>query len=140
MEIEIDHIIYFELLFNSLNETPEGWSKKQCTSNLASMIIHQPHYFWNWEINFFNLSSICRIQIEGRVVQRAECGPINNKSYMNIKREAITKAGEPESRKTWRNLSYQKVAIIKSRHTFWTFNLLYELKRHISLFSMTFFI
>jgi len=36
-----------------------------------------------------------RIQIEGRVVQRAECGPINNKSYMNIKREAITKAGEP---------------------------------------------
>ncbi|XP_023329424.1 general transcription factor IIF subunit 2 [Eurytemora carolleeae] len=36
-----------------------------------------------------------KIQIEGKVVQRAECGPIQNKSYMNIKREAIIKAGEP---------------------------------------------
>ena len=38
-----------------------------------------------------------RIQMEGKVVQRAECAPINGKSYMNIKREAITKAGEPVS-------------------------------------------
>lgn len=36
-----------------------------------------------------------KIQIEGKVVQRAECTPLGDKSYMNIKREAITKAGEP---------------------------------------------
>jgi len=36
-----------------------------------------------------------KIQIEGKVVQRAECTPLGGKSYMNIKREAITKAGEP---------------------------------------------
>ncbi len=41
------------------------------------------------------VDSLSRIQIEGKVVQRAECGPIQNKSYMNIKREAIIKAGEP---------------------------------------------
>ena len=41
------------------------------------------------------INSLSRIQIEGKVVQRAECGPIQNKSYMSIKREAIIKAGEP---------------------------------------------
>jgi len=36
-----------------------------------------------------------RIQMEGKVVQRAECTPLQSKSYMNIKREAISKAREP---------------------------------------------
>jgi len=36
-----------------------------------------------------------KIQMEGKVVQRAECTPMQSKSYMNIKREAIIKAGEP---------------------------------------------
>jgi len=36
-----------------------------------------------------------KIQMEGKVVQRAECTPLQSKSYMNIKREAIIKAGEP---------------------------------------------
>ena len=35
--------------------------------------------------------------MEGRVVQRGECAPINSKNYMSIKKEAITKAGEPVS-------------------------------------------
>ncbi len=35
--------------------------------------------------------------MEGRVVQRAECMPIQSTSYMNIKKEAIAKAGEPVS-------------------------------------------
>jgi transcription initiation factor TFIIF subunit beta len=35
------------------------------------------------------------VQMEGRVVQRAECTPLQSKSYMNIKKEAISKAGEP---------------------------------------------
>eukprot|EP00088_Acartia_fossae_P071011 TRINITY_DN9653_c0_g1_i11.p1 TRINITY_DN9653_c0_g1~~TRINITY_DN9653_c0_g1_i11.p1 ORF type:complete len:288 (-),score=63.36 TRINITY_DN9653_c0_g1_i11:300-1163(-) len=36
-----------------------------------------------------------KVQMEGRVVQRAECAPIQSQSYMNIKKEAIAKAGEP---------------------------------------------
>lgn len=36
-----------------------------------------------------------KVQMEGRVVQRAECMPIQSTSYMNIKKEAIAKAGEP---------------------------------------------
>jgi len=36
-----------------------------------------------------------KIQMEGRVVQRAECAPLQSQSYMNIKKEAIAKAGEP---------------------------------------------
>jgi hypothetical protein len=33
--------------------------------------------------------------VEGKVVQRAECCPIQTKTYENIKRQAITMAGEP---------------------------------------------
>ena len=40
---------------------------------------------------------IIRVQMEGRVVQRGECAPINSKNYMSLKKEAITKAGEPVS-------------------------------------------
>ena len=36
-----------------------------------------------------------KISMEGRVVQRAECRPIQSKTYMDIKKEAIAKAGEP---------------------------------------------
>jgi len=36
-----------------------------------------------------------KVEMEGRVVQRGECAPINSKNYMSIKKEAITKAGEP---------------------------------------------
>jgi len=36
-----------------------------------------------------------KISMEGKVVQRAECKPIQSKAYMDIKKEAISKAGEP---------------------------------------------
>lgn len=36
-----------------------------------------------------------KLSLEGKVVQRAECCPHNGKLYSDIKREAITKAGEP---------------------------------------------
>jgi len=39
-----------------------------------------------------------KICVEGKVVQRAECRPIQSKSYMDIKMEAIARAGEPERR------------------------------------------
>jgi hypothetical protein len=40
---------------------------------------------------------IFRLRVEGKVVQRAECCPIQTKTYENIKRQAITMAGEPVS-------------------------------------------
>jgi len=36
-----------------------------------------------------------KIQIEGKVVQRAECTPVPSKQYMSLKKEAITEAGKP---------------------------------------------
>jgi len=36
-----------------------------------------------------------KLSVEGKVVQRAECCPNNSALYSSIKREAITKAGEP---------------------------------------------
>jgi len=39
-----------------------------------------------------------KISVEGKVVQRAECRPIQSKNYMDIKKEAIEKAGEPKRR------------------------------------------
>lgn len=36
-----------------------------------------------------------KLRVEGKVVQRAECCPIQTKTYENIKRQAITMAGEP---------------------------------------------
>jgi len=36
-----------------------------------------------------------KMSMEGKVVQRAECRPIQSKTYMDIKKEAISKAGEP---------------------------------------------
>jgi len=36
-----------------------------------------------------------RLSVEGKVVQRAECCPNNSSLYANIKKEALTKAGEP---------------------------------------------
>ena len=34
--------------------------------------------------------------MEGKVVQRAECCPINNALYSDIKKDALTRAGEPK--------------------------------------------
>jgi len=39
-----------------------------------------------------------KLSVEGKVVQKAECRPIQSKSYMDIKKEAIAKAGEPRRR------------------------------------------
>nr|ACO14574.1 Transcription initiation factor IIF subunit beta [Caligus clemensi] len=36
-----------------------------------------------------------RVSLEGRVVKKAECRPISDKTYMSVKREAILKAIEP---------------------------------------------
>eukprot|EP00096_Caligus_rogercresseyi_P007587 TRINITY_DN2551_c0_g1_i1.p1 TRINITY_DN2551_c0_g1~~TRINITY_DN2551_c0_g1_i1.p1 ORF type:complete len:286 (+),score=137.90 TRINITY_DN2551_c0_g1_i1:31-858(+) len=36
-----------------------------------------------------------RVSLEGRVVKKAECRPISDKTYMSVKREAIIKAIEP---------------------------------------------
>ena len=36
-----------------------------------------------------------KLSMEGKVVQRAECCPINSNLYSAIKKDAITKAGEP---------------------------------------------
>lgn len=42
--------------------------------------------------------TVDKISVEGKVVQRAECRPIQSKNYMDIKKEAISKAGEPMRR------------------------------------------
>ena len=37
-----------------------------------------------------------KLSMEGKVVQRAECCPISNALYSDIKKDALTKAGEPK--------------------------------------------
>jgi len=37
-----------------------------------------------------------KLSMEGKVVQRAECCPINNALYSDIKKDALTRAGEPK--------------------------------------------
>ena len=37
-----------------------------------------------------------KLSMEGKVVQRAECCPITNALYSDIKKDALTKAGEPK--------------------------------------------
>ena len=41
-------------------------------------------------------SSVDKLSVEGKVVQRAECCPNNSSLYSAIKKEALTKAGEPK--------------------------------------------
>ena len=36
-----------------------------------------------------------KLSVEGKVVQRAECCPINSNLYSDIKKDALAKAGEP---------------------------------------------
>jgi hypothetical protein len=66
-----------------------GWRGKvarvgDCKSCLPS-VVKNLNYSTVW----------CRLRVEGKVVQRAECCPIQTKTYENIKRQAITMAGEP---------------------------------------------
>ena len=40
-------------------------------------------------------AAVDKLSVEGKVVQRAECCPNNSSLYSAIKKEALTKAGEP---------------------------------------------
>ena len=45
--------------------------------------------------NYF--SAPVKLSLEGKVVQRAECRPINDKNYMILKQDAIRRAIKPKN-------------------------------------------